>query len=235
METKKDIVRLPDLKNYLINKVQKLFYANSFKLNKSECSFKKETETSIIEFHFEFHGYYPSHNEYSFYSYIILKELKDIIALYKKFNNDGSEIMWNVLIVEGEFIHELLEQERKFKKLYTNEVNSIDSIEISLNQTLKIIESEALPMIYPISTLTGFQKYFLIPQKIMSRINEGDFILSCLLASYLIDKQFYFEVVEFLLKELDKMKASGQNLESIYILIDKTNDFVKHKSNTPTK
>lgn len=230
MEAKNDIIRLPDLKKHVLNKVQELFDTHSFKLNKKKYSFRKNTETSIMEFYFEFYGYYPSHNEYSFYSCVILKELKDIIGEYKKFINEDAEIMSNVLFVEGEFIHDLLKQERKFKKLYTNEVSSLGSIEISLNQTIKIIESEVLPIMYFISTLNGFQNYFLIPQRMINRIHEVEFILSCLLASYLINKKFYLEIVEFLLNELNKMKVNGQHLESIYILINKTNAFIKQKN-----
>lgn len=226
----KNVVKSKDLKTLVIDKSKPLFDNHGFRLNRSQSCFKKEIDTAFITFNFSFYSYYPTHNEYSFYCYILLKELKPIITKFKNFCNEDPNILWNLLIVEGEFIYELLNKERKFQKIYTNEVDTIESIETATNQTLQIIEADVFSEVYANSTLSGFQEYFLKPERIMGRISEDDFVLSCLLASYLIDEQFYHDIIEFLVKELDNKKNEGKNFVSIYKLIDKVNAFVIHKN-----
>jgi hypothetical protein len=233
MRDNKNVIKTTELKKLLLNRVEDIFGKEGFQLNKNQFVFKKKISTAKIEFGFKFLDFYPSHIEYSFYCSIYLNELKNIIKEYKTFIGDNTDVLWNAFIVEGEFINELKNDDRKFKKLYTNEINTEESANAAVVQTKLIIEKEVLPLLREISFLSGFQKYFLTPQKITSRIIEDNFVLSCLLAAYLIDEKFYFEIVGFLIPELDKMRTNGKNLVSVYLLIEKMNAFVKHKHFPP--
>lgn len=224
-----NLIRIPELKEIVLNKTKGLFSEEGFRLNKSQMRFRKETDKAVIDFNFRFFSY-PSYSGYQFYCTLILKELNPIIKEYLNFFNADNDIIWNLLIVEGEFIRELLMKERKSQKMYMNVV-STDNINTGINQTLHIIRTEALPKAYTNSTLNGFQEYFLRPERIIGRINEDLFILSCLLAAYLKYPPFYYEVVKFLTSELDKLKEKGKNFVTLYVLIDKLNLFISHKDN----
>jgi len=222
-------MKLSDLKLQVLDKAQNLLAGKGYRLNKNQCKFRRDTESAVIEFAFKFYSYYPTHNEYSFQCTIILKELVDLITEYNNFFSLNTDLLWNVLIVEGEFIDDLVNKERKFQKIYNNEVDTPESIEKSIDQTLKIIEFEVLPLVEAANSLSGFQKNFLQPEKIMKRINEENFILSCLLAAFLIDVQFYSEISKFITIELDKKKNDGIELSSIYLMIDNLNIFFSSK------
>lgn len=234
MESINNSIKISDLKNVLFEKVNAFFVNQGFRSNKGHMKFLKETQTSSIEFLFEFSSYYPIHNEYHFKCFIFLKELDLIIKEYQEFTSIHQKILFHVLIVEGEFINELLNKDRKFSRSYVNEVDTIQNVEISIKQTLDILKNDALPKAYDLSNLIGFQKYFFdYPERIAGRITDNSFILSCLMAAYMVSEEFYLVTSDLIKKELDKCKATGLDLPSSYSIITCMNSFIEYKKENP--
>lgn len=223
------VLTIKELKQNILKNVQNVFLENEFKFNAKDFSFKKESATAKIEFIFRFYSYYPSHDEYSFFCTIYLKELEAIINEYLKFLNTDEKITWNVLIVEGEYISELLKAPRKSKDFYTNEVGTFESVQIASKQSLAIIERNIFPLLKKIDHLSGFKQNCLLPQVIMDRINERSFVISCLLSAYLINIGFFEEICQFIVGELKKSETIEVNHNTKYILIENLRAFVKHK------
>jgi hypothetical protein len=221
-------IKISEVKKGIIDKFSNFFDQEGYKLNKAQLRFTKKLNTSMVSFNFKTHSYFPSHCEYSFTSCIYLKELDEIIRAYNSFNNKFIDISCNLSIVEGEFIYEFLEKERKFKRFYTNEIQTEEGLAKALIQTFKIIENDVMPLINANTTLSNFQKNYLLPAKIIARIDEPEFIISCLLASSLIDIDFFIEIRNFIEEETGKFeKANNIKLTGLQNLLNSVSAFVE--------
>ncbi len=231
MTVTKTPLKVSDLKKILFEKVNTLFTDNNFKSNKGQMKFIKQTKTATIEVLFDFSSFFPSHCEYHFKCFVYLKELDVIINEYQRFIQDKQKIYFNVLIVEGEFIKEMIMKDRKFSKIYVNQVDTLQNAELSIAQTLNILKSDALPKAQNLSSLNGFREFFFDhPERIAGRITDNFFILSCLMAAYTADKNLYFLTSDLIYQELEKSKKAGLDLPSSYSVLDKMRSFVEYKS-----
>ncbi len=198
------LVKIDDVKNGIINKFQTFLSTKGFKLKRTQLKFLRNNKSTITTISFKTYSYFPSHYEYSFSCGIYFKELDDLVNAYNSFEGKLFDVLCNLFINEGEFIYDLLTKEKKVQNFYTNELKTEEQLMIALDQTSKILENEVLPIIDANTSLLDFQKNFLIPEKILYRIDEPEFIISCLLASSLIDPEFCSEIGMFIKTEIKR-------------------------------
>ena len=227
-------INISEVKKKMLDKFCVFFAESGFKLYKKDYRFKKETNQSIIDFSFEFLDFYPSHIEYSFACFISLKDIRKIEKEYFLYYNEPLHPTWHFLIAEGEFIHDLLNKERKYKRAYKNEISNQENLETALEQTFRIVKQNALPKAYSLDNLSNFQDYiFSDPSVITARLSEHLFIQACLFAAYLRNEQCYRDLISYLETELNTLEANGQQFSNIRKIISKVDTFVDHK-NVPT-
>lgn len=198
-------IKMKELRELFWSEIEPVMRDKGYRGSKSAGSFKRETGKNTIEFYWWFYTYWPNHQDFHFMFRPVITEILAVLpSVYAAVGSNEIVKPWNAYIFEGDFIESLKSSEMKWRHAYQHHVNTEEEALAAFRESAERLVEKALPLADTLSTLTGFQQYYLNnPQEIVR--NLGDLVLfeSCLVAAYLKSPDCYADVASYLQGALD--------------------------------